>query len=357
MSLVVDAHQDIAYNFFNFGRDYRRSPLLTRRLEAGTVNPQRAGIAMLGLPDAILGRVGVVFGTLLVVPQRYNHPWEQLVYKDAPAAYRLALAQMDYYQRLADEGEQARLIRTGADLDAVLASWGEGTEFQDHRQGLVILMKGADPILEPRQFEEWYERGVRIVAPAWRRTRYAGSASAPGPFTVLGLELLEILAGYNVMLDLAHLSEEAFLQALDHYEGAALIASHSNPRHFHDSAAALSDDLIRALAARDGVVGITLHNAALDRLWSPADPRHVITLTAVVDAIDHVCQLTGSAAHVGIGSSLNSGFGRESAPDELDTVGDLLNIGPALKGRGFDEGDIDAILSGNLLRKLRQSLA
>ncbi len=47
-------------------------------------------------------------------------------------------------------------------------------------------MENADPIIEPQQFEEWYERGVRIVGPAWQGTRYCGGTGDPGPLTNLG---------------------------------------------------------------------------------------------------------------------------------------------------------------------------
>lgn len=354
MPLVVDAHQDITYNLINFGRDYLQSPLVTRRLEAQNATQQQAGTATLGLPDAMLGRVGVVFAALSAVPQRFSQSWERLAYKEAVQAYHLALAQMDYYQRLADENERIVLIKSAADLDVVLESWAEGKEFADHRHGLALLMEGADPIIEPKHFEEWYARGVRIVSPAWRQTRYV---DVPGAFTDLGRELLEILAGFNAVLDVSYLSDEAFMEALDRYEGTSIIASHSNPRHFCESTRHLSDEMIGALAERDGVMGIMVYNGFLDRSWSPTDRKHKVTLSAVVDVIDYVCQLTGSAAHVGLGSDLDGGFGAESIPDELDTVGDLLQIGTALKQRGFDDGDIEAILGGNMLRKLRQSLS
>ena len=79
-------------------------------------------------------------------------------------------------------------------------------------------------------------------------------------------------------------------------------------------------------------------------------------LTVIADAIDYVCQITGSAAHVGIGTDLDGGFGAEAIPDGLDTVADLLNIGGLLRERGYREADIEAILSGNMLRKLRAAL-
>jgi len=66
--------------------------------------------------------------------------------------------------------------------------------------------------------------------------------------------------------------------------------------------------------------------------------------------------LTGSAAHVGIGTDFDGGFGVESVPQGLDTIGDLYTIGAALRERGYAEEDIHAIMYGNMLRKLRVAL-
>jgi len=65
--------------------------------------------------------------------------------------------------------------------------------------------------------------------------------------------------------------------------------------------------------------------------------------------------LTGSAAHVGIGSDFDGGFGSESIPQGIDTVTDLLEIGKGLAERGFSEADVEAVMSGNMLRKLRHT--
>jgi membrane dipeptidase len=351
--IVVDAHEDIAYNALAFGRDYRTSALKIRVQEAGSDTPARNGTATVGLPDALLGRVALTFATLFVAPRtRQTQPWDILSYSDPAEAYTLASRQMDYYERLADEHEKINLVRTQAELNAVLASWEPGKEIRDHQVGLVILMENADPILEPKQFEEWYERGVRLVGPAWQATRYCGGTGAPGPLTDLGRELLDVLAAFNVILDLSHMAEASFLEAVDRYEGV-LIASHSNPRRFRSSDRHLSDDMIRRLAERDGVMGIVLYNAFLTNDW---DRQVRLPFSVIPDAIDYVCQLTGSAAHVGIGSDFDGGFGRESIPQGLDTVGDLLRIADALRERGYTEADITAIMGGNMIRKLRQTL-
>ncbi|MBC8099651.1 MAG: membrane dipeptidase, partial [Armatimonadetes bacterium] len=246
-------------------------------------------------------------------------------------------------------------IRTLAELDATLATWGDDAGLKARKQGLIVLMEGADPILEPRQFEAWYERGVRAVGLAWEETRYSAGTGKPGRLTPLGRDLLDVMASFNALLDVSHMAEEAFFEALDVYSGS-VIASHSNPRRFRNTDRHLSDEMIRRLAARDGVMGVVLYNRFLSNHWERSDPKHNITLTTVADAIDYVCQVTGSAAHIGIGSDFDGGFGAQHIPQEIDTVADLWQMSALLRERGYSEPDIEAVLGGNMLRKLREVL-
>jgi membrane dipeptidase len=351
--IVVDAHQDIAYNKLAYGRDYRYGALYHRQREQGSDVPRYNGWAMVGLPDALLGRVAITFSTVFVAPRvRQAASWDSVCYNDAEEAYAVASQQIDYYERLADEHEKINLIYTLSDLDRILATWDAGTDLSDHQLGFVVLMENADPILEPKQFEEWYERGVRVVGPAWRQTRYCGGTGYPGPLTDLGRELLEVLADFNVLLDLSHMAQASFLEAVDRYSGS-MIASHSNPARFCDTDRHLNDMMIRRLAERDGVLGIVPYNTFLTRQW---DRRARMPFSVVPDVIDYVCQLLGSAQHVGLGSDFDGGFGMESTPQNLDTLTDLLKIGDALHERGYIQADIEAIMGGNMLRKLRAVL-
>jgi membrane dipeptidase len=352
--IIVDAHQDIAWNTTAFGRDFALSARLKRQQEVGKPYLGNTGNATTGLPESLLGRVGIIFGTLFANPARPDVPLED-GYETPAQAHAMGMAQVDVYQRLADSNAHVSLVRTQRELNAVQETWAEGVDFEAHRVGIVMLMEGADPIREPKAFEEWYARGVRIVGPAWGETRYSGGTGSPGPLTAQGRALLEVMASFRAILDLSHLAEEAYLEAVDRYNGP-IIASHSNPRRFCESDRHLSDDMIRRLIERDGVMGMVLYNRFM---WSPgAEPatKQGTPLARVAAMIDHVCQIAGSARHVGIGSDFDGGFGVEHIPAELDTVADLPLIGAALAARGYAPDDVTAILGGNFLRVLQLAL-
>lgn len=354
--LIVDAHEDLAWNMLTFGRDYTHSALWTRQQERGGPVPAANGNTLLGKTEWLLGHVGVIFSTLFVAPESHRTgAWDAQVYSTPQQAADLASAQLDAYHRLADDHEQFRLIGTAADLDEVVATWGTDHSLEQRRIGLVPLMEGADPILEPARAEEWFERGLRIIGLSWDATRYAGGTYTPGPLTADGAELLAIMADLGMILDLSHLSEEAYHQALERYEGV-VIASHANPRRFIPTVRGLSDPMIADLAERGGVMGIVPYNAFLKPGWRKGDSRAEVPLATVADAIDHVCQVTGSARHVAIGSDFDGGFGLEHVPLGIDTVADLTHLAEPLAERGYSPEQIEMIFSGNWLRILHAGL-
>jgi membrane dipeptidase len=167
--------------------------------------------------------------------------------------------------------------------------------------------------------------------------------------------LLAAMADLGLMLDVSHLAEEAFFEAVDRFEGQ-IVATHANPRARVPGPRQLSDVMIRRLVERDGVMGIALYNPFLRPGWAVGDAKDTVTLDDVVAGVDHVCQVVGDAAHVGLGSDFDGGFGAESAPAEMDTVADLARVGPALGELGYGEEDIAAVLGENWLRVLRTSL-
>lgn len=354
--LIVDGHQDVAWNWLEFGRDPTESALAGRAREAGTPVAATVGGRTSGLPEWIQGRVGIVLASVFVMPLRRAYgQWRKQVYATPAEAFVRASQQMDAYKALAADEPRIRLILTRDDLNTVVASWNVRDSEEAGAVGLVLSMEGADPIQEPAQAREWYARGLRGVGLAWAATRYAGGAGEPGPLTDLGRELLAVMAEIGMLLDLSHMAEEAYLQSLDLFPGV-VIASHSNPRAYLPTDRGLSDEMIRRLAAREGVVGVVPYNRFLKPGWQTGDPREAVSVRTVAEAIDYVAQLTGSSAHVAIGSDFDGGFGVESIPAEMDTIADLAQIAEALLRRGYQAADIEAIMNGNWLRILRRSL-
>jgi membrane dipeptidase len=348
---IVDAHEDIAWNALVLGRDVRLSALETRRLEEETDIPQIGGLCMVGLLEWLSGGVAIVFGTIFVAPARRGSP-EPHTYTTAEEAHALGQAQLDFYHRLADGCDQIALVGSRADLDTVLASW----ENDAPQVGIIPLMEGADPIREPAEAEMWFERGVRLVGLSWQTgSRYAGGNAAPGRLTDAGRELLAVMADLGLILDVSHLAEESFSEAVDRFEGR-IVATHANPRARVPGPRQLSDGMIRRLAEREGVIGIVPFNGFLQPGWTKGDAKDAVTVADVAAAVDHVCQVVGDAAHVGLGSDFDGCFGAESVPAEIDTVADLARIGPALGELGYGDENITAILEGNWLRLLRAVL-
>jgi membrane dipeptidase len=357
--IIVDGHEDLAWNMLTFGRDYSRSAQETRRLEAGGLAPRHNGETLLGRADWVRGRIGVVFATLFATPRRRcKGDWDTQCYDDAEGAHLLYRRQLDAYHRLVENRpDEFHLLRWRGELAAHLARW-EPPEAEPP-VGLVVSIESAEGVRGPREVAEWFEGGVRLVGPSWAGTAYAGGTGEPGPLTPRGHELLREMADLGMGLDLSHVAEEAALQALAAYPGA-VYASHSNPRALLPGSPHpdrhLSDDVLRGIIARRGVVGVVTYNRFLRGGWEEADGRASVSLARVAEHIDYICQLAGSADHAGLGSDFDGGFGLSMAPDGLDTVADLRLIGDALATRGYDPPQVAAVLGGNWLRLLAQVL-
>jgi len=357
--LIVDSHQDLAWNMLTFGRDYSRSVEETRRLEAGGQTPLHNDDSLLGWPEYQLGQIAIVFATLFAAPQRHKlGDWDTLTYANTNQAHSSYSAQLDAYHRLVDEHpDKFQLVQTLQDLEMIGDDW-EQVEDGDHPVGLVILMEGAEGVRQPAELEEWWGRGVRLIGPAWAGTRFCGGTREPGPLTSEGYALLEGMSEFGFTLDLTHMDEQAVLQALDVYPGS-MVATHSNPYALLKGAESnrfLSDRVLQGLIERDGIVGIPPFNKFLRWDWTSSEGRQAISLEMVVDHIDYICQLAGDARHVGIGTDFDGGFGLQSVPVEINTIADLQKLVPLLGKRGYTESDVIAIMGENWLSLLKETL-
>ncbi len=304
--------------------------------------------------------MAVIFATLFAAPVRRRlGEWDTQFFKDIESAHKVYGRQLDAYYRLADDHpDKFQLILTLEHFLNVLDRWERSPGEEQKPVGLVTLMEGAEAVRHPGELDEWWERGVRIIGPAWAGNRFCGGTREPGPLTSEGYALLDGMADLGFTLDLSHMDEQAALQSLDYYPGP-IIASHSNAAALLERIEGnrhLSDRQIRGLIQRDGIIGIVPHNRFLDRQWTPKDGRQAITLHHIIAQIDYVCQMAGDARHVGIGSDFDGGFGVQHTPAEIETIADLQKLVPLLEERGYTTDDVAAILGENWLSLLRRTL-
>jgi membrane dipeptidase len=362
MPIIIDSHEDIAYNMLTFNRDYTFPVAETRRREAGSPIPDlNYGEAMLGWPEYQAGQVAVIFATLFAAPRRHEKdPFFTQAYLTIDQARDAYNRQLNTYKRLFDQHpDKFKFIDDNISLSRVIEAWT--TPLQDGAKspvGLVLLMEGAEGIRAIDELEFWRENGVRLLGPAWAGNQYCGGTWEPGPLTATGKQLLERMDDLGFTLDISHMDEQSVYQAFDQYKGP-VIASHANALALlcGDSNRFLSDSVIREMIARQGVIGVVPYNHYLVWEWTYPGDKNAVSLDALVAQIDHICQLAGDALHVGIGSDFDGGFGMQSAPAEIDTVADLQKLAPLLTSRGFTNRDVENIMGSNWLRQLRRSLS
>jgi membrane dipeptidase len=356
--LIFDGHLDLAMNAVFNARPQTEPVADVRRREAGV----RQGLTpAVSLPDMRRGGVGLCAASI-IVRVRPQAPIDRadITCRSPELAYALAQAQLAYYRVLEQQGEVV-ILTTRGQLDAQVDRWTTPQIKPAAAQpiGLILMMEGADPIIEPAQLDAWIAQGLRCLSLVHMGYGpYAAgcpNVDVDTGLTDLGRILLEQMADRSIALDLTHTSPRSFDEALDRFAGR-VCATHSNCRALADNARQFTDSQLRAIVERDGVIGAVCCNGMIRHSAEGAPPREQVGLEHLAQHIDHICQLAGDAAHAAIGSDLDGGFGIEESPREIDTIADLSRLGGFLSDRGYSDADIDAIHSGNWLRFWRQVL-
>lgn len=326
---IIDAHLDLAYNALR-GREVLRT--------AWEQKADEEGIPTVGLPDLREAGAALICATIFCEPDL----GKGIGYHDAVEAHAMGIAQLRWYEQQFASGELA-LVRSAGDLPVV----SDGTPQVARSIPTILLIEGADPIKSPDELATWFDAGVRMIGLAWKRTRYAGGTGAPGPLTAEGVELVRAMDALGMIHDVSHLAEESFWQLLDQTAGP-VVATHSNCRAIIPTDRQLSDEMIRALIDRGGVIGINF----FDRFLIPPGEhgKRRANLADVVRHMRHICDIAGNTHHVAIGTDMDGGLGREQIPQEISTSADLPRLASALSAGGFGPADIDSILWGNWLR-------
>jgi len=325
--MIVDAHLDIAWNATSDGRGFLAPPA------PGYV------ISRLALTSA---GVGLVCATLYTAPARARRAMRtRFVYENAHEAHIMAVAQVNYYKSC-----DLHLIRDSRELHTYARGWRQG------QIAAVLLMEGADPIETPSQLGAWTDMGVRIIGPAWSRTRYSGGTGAPGGLTDLGVQLLKAMRRKHVILDLSHMADQAVADAFEMWRGP-IICSHSNARAIVPGDRQITDATAAEVARRGGILGISFYPNHLHRGSKAWWAKNRTSLDDVVRHAVHLARAAGGPEHVGLGTDLDGGIDSRYGP--IQDLGEIKGL-PGRLRKHFSAAQVDGIMGENWLDFLGRSL-
>jgi membrane dipeptidase len=352
--LWFDAHLDLAYLAVN-GRD-----MLAPLDPAAGPHPPAA----VTLPSLAEGEVRLALATIFT--EREGTGPEGYAAGDFERAYVVGRAQLEVYLTWRDLGrcelDLRRLLQPERGTGEIRGGMGVAEPAphspRHYLRQLVrergsppahfgILMENADPIRAPDELGWWRDRGVVAIGLAWAKSsRYAGGNSSQDGITPLGRELVKEMDRLGVVHDASHLSDRAFAELCE-LTDRPIIASHSNCRALlgdPKNQRHLTDDQIREIVRRGGVIGLNLYSKFLDASLLEGGRAFI---DRAADHVEHICDLVGDRAHVGLGSDMDGGFAASRMPEGIERPRDLARLVEALASRGWSVDDVNNFACGN----------
>jgi len=280
------------------------------------------------------------------------------------------------------------IVNTSPDKFALAYSTADvEANFAKGIMSLPMGMENGSPIEgDLANLKHFYDRGIRYITLTHSKANHISDSSydearPAGGLTDFGKVLVKEMNNIGVMVDVSHISDDAFADVMA-ITKAPVIASHSSARHFTPGFERnMSDEMIKALAKNGGVIQINFGSSfinqeaieygktrkaaikvftkannlekdsseitAFKKQYKIDNPYPYASLNDVLDHFDHVIKLVG-VDYVGIGSDYD-GVG-DSLPSNLKDVASYPNLIEGLLKRGYSEADIAKILSGNVMR-------
>lgn len=356
-TLIVDTHIDVPYRLDAQWED------VSKATETGDFD----------YPRAVAGGLNAPFMSI----------YTPAMYDGTPRAKEHAEEMIGIVERMvASAPTKFRIAKTVADMEQAM---------KDGVIALPLGMENGSPISgDLANLDYFYERGIRYITLAHSKSNHISDSSYDterkwNGLSDFGRDAVKRMNEIGIMVDVSHISDEAFYDVMEVAQ-VAPIASHSSARHFTPGFERnMSDEMIKALGAKGGVIMINYgsafltedangYNAGRDEAYleyledegfedstdlkdqftaqyRKDNPYPYATTEDVLDHIDHVVKLAGVDV-VGLGSDYD-GVG-DSLPIGLKDVSSYPHLVEGLMKRGYSEADIKKILSGNLMRVWRQ---
>ena len=348
---IFDAHLDLAMNALEWNRDLTKSVYQIRESEKGMVDKPDRGNNTVSLDAMRKGNIGICVATQIAGIKNKINPngWSSM-----EQAWAQTQGQLNWYKEMEKNGEMYQIYDLNT-LDNQIENWQKETKKKPI--GYILSLEGADSIVNIDYLEKSYMLGLRAIGPAhYGPGVYAYGTDSNGSIGQKGKELVKKIEELNLILDVTHLSDTSFWETIEIYNGN-LWASHNNCRKFVNHNRQFSDDQIKEIIRRDGVIGVPLDAWMMVPNWirGKSTPETMgVTLNQMIENIDHICQLSGNSNHVGIGTDLDGAFGIEQTPTDIDTIADLQKIPLLLKKIGFSESDVEKVMNQNFINFLKR---
>ena len=302
------------------------------------------------LPEFEAGGMGII-GAAIYIEDRYL----------PERGLQVALDQIARLYTEAEQSKRCTICRSHEEISRALDS---------RRIGFLITMEGVEPLGDDLDLlRAFYELGVRAIGLTHARTNAAGhggifaaSGSSPAGLTPFGRDLVLECERLGIIVDLAHINPAGF-KGIVELTTRPLIVSHTNARKFYDVERNISDEQIKMIGERGGVMGIN------SVLVSPDQEKS--TLDCYVDHIQHIVDLVGVDC-VGIGFDFFEFIYRQWPESKKKWMAEKLttphfipnltnhsharNLTRKLIERGFSDSDIEKILRGNWMRTFEEIL-
>lgn len=307
-TIIIDGHEDISYQ------------VLKKNLDFGN---DRRSLTQVSLPHLQNASVNLVFGAIFLenkedLPSVKEH---LKIYKNLAKKYNF---------KIIKNSKEIEKIRPQKDL------------------GFIIHLEGAEPIRNERDLENLYKANLRSISLTWKNKNHlAGGNLSSSGLTFFGKKILNLAQKLKMIIDLAHLNKKSFYQVLQNTKGPVIV-SHSNCEELCNYKNRNLDSCqIKAIAKRNGVIGINVYNKMLS-----SNSR--ATIKTVCDHIDYIKNLVG-IDYVGLGSDF-AGIKTKRTPNKFSNIGELKNLTRELINRNYKNEEIQKILGLNFLRVIKKIL-
>ena len=263
-------------------------------------------------------------------------------YYDAPLKRAMQMIDVFYSEMEMNQGS----IVVCTSYDQIIES------VENERLAAILSIEGGEPVQGgPGILRMLYKLGVRILSfthfPRNLIADGSGEMGSKSGLTTLGDQLVEEMNRIGMILDISHMNEPGFLDIIELTKDP-FIATHSNCRALCDHHRNLTDDQIRALAEKGGVIHLSYCGGFIKK-GVTRDTIHEVSLNDWLDHLDYAINLVGPN-HVGLGSDFDGGCGFPG----LDDATKIPNITRGMVARGYSDEDIEKVLGGNFLRVFKK---